>query len=110
MTERLREMLSGDNGEMSSRRVGYLVSILTLCLAEIFLVSFIGFIVFCNPVNGAFTLPQLVTLFISTSGILSSAVTAGFIFKKGDGNTTTTQAQESTVELRSTTISNKELP
>ena len=107
MTLNITEMLSGDSGEVSARRVGYLVCVFTLCLVDLLLCAFIGFVVFCNPANGVFTLPQLVTLFISTSGILSGAVTAGFIMKKGDGDAS---HQEASKQADTATISNGELP
>lgn len=105
-------MLSGDSKEVSARRVGYLLCVVTLCFVDLLLCSFIGFVVFCNPANGVFTLPQLVTLFISTSGILSGAVTAGFIMKKSDGdvNVSADTSQEPTKQADTATSTNRELP
>lgn len=103
-------MLSGDTGEVSARRVGYMLCVFTLCFVDLLLCSFIGFVVFCNPANGAFTLPQLVTLFISTSGILSGAVTAGFIMKKSDGESANNIPQEQGVQPDTATNSTGELP
>lgn len=110
MTINITEMLVGDSGEVSARRVGYLLCILTLCFVDILLCSFIGYVVFCNPANGVFTLPQLVTLFISTSGILSGAVTAGFIMKKSDGESTSNTPQEQGIQADTATNSAGELP
>lgn len=110
MTINIVEMLVGDSGEVSARRVGYLLCILTLCFVDILLCSFIGYVVFCNPANGVFTLPQLVTLFISTSGILSGAVTAGFIMKKSDGESIDNNPQEQSIAPDTATSTNRELP
>ena len=86
MLDFIKEVLKGDNGSYSSRRVGYMASIATMCAAAVYLCGLMGWIVITNPQDGAIDMPQLVTSFVAVCGILSGAVTAGYVMKKGDGN------------------------
>lgn len=78
----IKEALSGATGA-SSRRLGFILGIIALCVAMLFLCGSVGYLVAVAPVaKASMLLPQLLSSLEMLSGIIAASITTGYIMKK----------------------------